>query len=412
MPVTSFGSFLRQLARDIWSQKLRTFLTVFGIIWGTVAVALLLAVGEGVHQKQTRSFAGLGDRIVIAWPSRTSLPFEGLGKGRRVRVDESDIEFLKKRVEGLDGISSEYTENLRVTFGDRARLVDVSGVVPIFGEMRNLVPAEGGRFINPTDMEQRRRVVFVGNELAVDLFGELDPVGREVMLHGSPFVVIGVLLAKDQDSSYSGRDHSNMYIPSTTFRALTGRVYVNLFIYKAATPDQNKALTKRVLAALGERKRFDPNDTQALGIWDTTDMFVFFDNFMLAFKLFMGIMGVLTLTVGGIGVSNIMNVVVEERTREIGIKMALGAKSRTVLGQFLLETLVLTAIGGILGLGITWGFCNVVAGSPAESAIGTPVLSPQIALLTAGVLGLVGFLAGYFPAREASRLDPVVAMKL
>ncbi len=410
--MTSFGSFVRQLMRDIWSQKLRTFLTVFGIIWGTVAVALLLAVGEGVHQRQTKSFAGLGDRIVIAWPSRTSLPFAGLGKGRRIRVDETDIEYLKKRVEGLAGISSEYTENLRATFGDRKRLVDVSGVVPIFGEMRNLIPAEGGRFINPTDVEKRRRVVFVGNQLAEDLFGELDPVGREVMLHGSPFVVIGVLLEKDQDSSYSGRDHSNMYIPSTTFRALTGRRYVNLFIYKAPTPAQNKQLTERVLAALGERKRFDPTDSQALGIWDTTDMFVWFDTFMLAFKFFMGFMGILTLTVGGIGVSNIMNVVVEERTREIGIKMALGARQPHRARPVLLETLVLTAIGGFIGLLLTWGFCAAVAGSPAEDAIGTPVLSPQIALLTACVLGLVGFLAGFFPAREASRLDPVVAMKL
>ena len=410
--MTSFGSFFRQLVRDIWSQKLRTFLTVFGIIWGTVAVALLLAVGEGVHREQIKSFAGLGDRIVIAWPSRTSLPFEGLGKGRRIRVDESDIEYLRKRVEGLTGISSEYEQNHRTRFGDRARLVDVSGVSPIFGEMRNMVPSEGGRFINPTDMEQRRRVVFVGNELAEDLFGEIDPVGEEVMLLGSPFLVIGVLQAKDQDSSYSGRDHSKMIIPSTTFQALTGQRYVDLFIYKAATPDQNKALTDRVFAALGERKRFDPADRQALMVWDTTDMFVFFDNFMLAFKLFMGFMGILTLTVGGIGVSNIMNVVVEERTREIGIKMALGARSQTVLGQFLLETMVFTAIGGIIGLALTWGFCAGVAGTPMEDAIGTPVLSPQIAILTAMVLGLVGFLAGYFPARDASRLDPVVAMKL
>jgi putative ABC transport system permease protein len=410
--VTSFGSFLRQLARDLWSQKLRTFLTVFGIIWGTVAVALLLAVGEGVHQRQTRSFAGLGDRIVIAWPSRTSLPFEGLGKGRRVRVDESDIEFLERRVEGLAAISSEYNDNLRARYGGRTRLVDVSGVSPVFGVMRNMIPAEGGRFINPTDMAERRRVVFVGNELADDLFGDVDPVGEEVMLHGSPFLVVGVLKAKDQDSSYSGRDHSKMIIPSTTFMALTGQRWVDLFIYKAPTPDGNEALTKRVLAALGERKRFDPTDTQALGIWDTTEMFVWFDTFMLAFKLFLGFMGVLTLTVGGIGVSNIMNVVVEERTREIGIKMALGARGRTVLGQFLLETMVLTAIGGLIGLALTWAFCAAVAGSPVENAIGTPVLSPGIALLTASVLGLVGFLAGFFPARNAARLDPVVAMKL
>ncbi|HSL19822.1 MAG TPA: ABC transporter permease [Methylomirabilota bacterium] len=403
---------MRQLVRDVWSQKLRTFLTVFGIIWGTVAVALLLAVGEGVHREQTKSFAGLGDRIVIAWPSRTSLPFEGLGKGRRIRMDESDIEFLEKRVAGLAAISSEYERNLRARFGDRTRLVDVSGVSPIFGEMRNMVPAPGGRFINPTDMEHRRRVVFVGNELAEDLFGEVDPVGREVMLHGSPFLVVGVLMAKEQDSSYSGRDHSKMIIPSTTFMALTGQREIDLFIYRAESPDGNKALTDRVYQALGERKRFDPADRQALMIWDTTDMFVFFDNFMLAFKIFMGFMGVLTLTVGGIGVSNIMNVVVEERTREIGIKMALGARGGTVLGQFLLETLVLTAIGGVLGLALTWGFCSVVAGSGLQDAIGTPVLSPRIALLTAGVLGLVGFLAGYFPARDASRLDPVVAMKL
>jgi putative ABC transport system permease protein len=410
--VIGFGSFVRQLVRDLWSQKLRTFLTTFGIIWGTVAVALLLAVGEGVHREQIKSFAGLGDRIVIAWPSRTSLPFEGLGKGRRIRMDEADIEYLEQRVEGLRAISSEYSQNLRVRFGDRTRLVDVSGVSPVFGDMRAMIPQEGGRFLNPVDMAERRRTVFVGNELAEDLFGELDPVGREVMLHGSPFLVVGVLKEKDQDSSYSGRDHSKLFIPAPTFRALTGQREIDLFIYRAETPDQNKALTERVYRALGERKRFDPDDRQALMVWDTTDMFVFFDNFMLAFKVFMAFMGVLTLTVGGIGVSNIMNVVVEERTREIGIKMALGARSRAVLGQFLLETLILTSIGGAVGLGLTWALCVAVPGSPLEDAIGAPVLSPEIGLLTAGVLGLVGFLAGYFPARDAARLDPVVAMKL
>jgi putative ABC transport system permease protein len=406
------GSFFRQLLRDLWSQKLRTFLTTFGIIWGTVAVALLLAVGEGVHREQIKSFAGLGDRIVIAWPSRTSLVFEGLGKGRRIRMDEADIDYLEQRVEGLRGISSEYSQNLRVRFGDRTRLVDVSGVSPVFGDMRAMIAQQGGRFINPVDMEDRRRVVFIGNELAEDLFGDLDPVGQKVMLHGSPFLVVGVLKEKDQDSSYSGRDHSKLFIPASTFRALTGQREIDLFIYRAETPEGNKALTNRVYQALGERKRFDPADRQALMVWDTTDMFVFFDNFMLAFKVFMAFMGVLTLTVGGIGVSNIMNVVVEERTREIGIKMALGARSRAVLGQFLLETLILTAIGGAIGLGLTWALCVAVPGTPIEDAIGAPVLSPQIGLLTAGVLGLVGFLAGYFPAREAARLDPVVAMKL
>ena len=165
----SFGSFIRQLARDLWSQKLRTFLTTFGIIWGTVAVSLLLAFGNGLHRQMIKSAAGLGDRIVIAWPMRTSMTYEGLGKGRRMRMMEEDIAYLEAQVPLIDGISSEYSQRLIARFGDRQRLVDVSGVSPVFGTMRNMIPAPGGRFINNLDIEHRRRVVFVGNRLADDL---------------------------------------------------------------------------------------------------------------------------------------------------------------------------------------------------------------------------------------------------
>ena len=409
--MTSFGSMLRQLLRDVTSQKLRTFLTTFGIVWGTVAVSLLLAFGNGIHRQQIKSIAGLGDRIVIGWAMRTSMPFEGLGKGRRIRLTEDDIDYLKAQVPLIVGISSEYSENLIARFGDRQRAVDVSGVSPVYGEMRNMIPAAGGRFINPVDMAERRRVVFVGNEIAQDLFETQDAVGKEVMIHGSPFTVVGVLVKKDQDSSYSGRDHSKMIIPGSTFRALTGAKYMDNFIYKAPRPDLNKQLTVEVRGALAKRLRFDPADDQAVQVWDTTDMFVFFDAFMLGFKVFLGIMGVLTLVVGGIGVSNIMNVVVEERTREIGIKMALGARHRTVLTQFMFETLLLTAIGGAIGLALSFGICSVFPRS-LEEYVGIPYLSPGLAAMTAGVLGLVGFLAGYFPARDAARLDPVIAMKL
>lgn len=410
--MTGFGTFFTQLARDLWSQKLRTFLTTFGIIWGTVAVGLLLAFGRGLHAQQIKSFAGLGDRIVIAWPSRTSLPYEGLGKGRQVRLTEADLEYLEKQVPGIAGLSSEYSEDLQVRFGTTTRAVDVSGVEPVFGILRNLIPDMGGRFINAIDMDQRRRVAFVGNRLAEDLFGASDPVGAELMINGSPFTVIGVLVEKSQDSSYSGRDHSKIFIPSSTFRALTGRRYINLFIYKAERPDLNKALTREITAALGARKRFDPADTQAVQVWDTTDMFVFFDNFMLGFNIFLGIMGGLTLIVGGIGVSNIMNVVVEERTREIGIKMALGSRPRSILAQFLLETMILTGIGGAVGLGISYGICAAFPALGLTEYVGNPDLSPSLALMTAALLGTVGLAAGYFPARDASRLDPVVAMKV
>jgi putative ABC transport system permease protein len=409
--MTGFGSFFRQLARDLWSQKLRTFLTTFGIIWGTVAVSLLLAFGHGLHRQMIKSVAGLGDRIVIAWPMRTSMNFEGLGKGRRMRMMEEDIQYLKAQVELIDGISGEYSDSLIARYGDRQRSVSVSGVAPSYGTMRNMVPAVGGRFVNALDVEQRRRVVFVGNELAEDLFGTQEAVGETVMLHGSPFLVIGVLKPKEQDSSYSGRDHSKMIVPDSTFRALTGQKYVDNFIYKAPSPELNDTLNEQVRHALSGRLRFHPEDDQAVQLWDTTDMFVFMDAFMLGFQIFLGIMGVLTLVVGGIGVSNIMNVVVEERTREIGIKMALGARSRSILTQFMLETMILTAIGGGIGLAISFAICSAFPVN-LEEYVGLPTLSPALAVMTASILGLVGFVAGYFPAREASRLDPVVAMKL
>jgi putative ABC transport system permease protein len=409
--MTGFSSFFRQLARDLWSQKLRTFLTTFGIVWGTVAVSLLLAFGHGLHNQMIKSIAGLGDRIVIGWPMRTSMNYEGLGKGRRMRMMEEDIRYLEAQVELIDGISGEYSDSLIARYGDRQRSVSVSGVSPAYGSMRNMIPALGGRFINDLDVEQRRRVVFVGDRLADDLFGTQDAVGETVMLHGSPFLVVGVLIPKEQDSSYSGRDHSKMIVPESTFRAITGQKYVDNFIYKAPTPDLNDTLNQQVRHALSDRLRFHPDDDQAIMIWDTTEMFVFMDAFMLGFQIFLGIMGVLTLVVGGIGVSNIMNVVVEERTREIGIKMALGARGRSVLTQFLLQTMILTAIGGGIGLAISFGICSAFP-PDLQEYVGIPTLSPTLALLTASILGLVGLVAGYFPARDASRLDPVVAMKL
>ena len=202
-----------------------------------------------------------------------------------------------------------------------------------------------------------------------------------------------------------------MIIPESTFRALTGQKYVNNFIYKAPSPELNEILNDQVRAALSSRLRFHPDDDQAVELWDTTEMFVFMDAFMLGFQIFLGIMGVLTLVVGGIGVSNIMNVVVEERTREIGIKMALGARSRAVLTQFMLETMILTAVGGGIGLAISFAICSAFPVN-LEEYVGLPTLSPGLAVLTASILGLIGFVAGYFPARDASRLDPVVAMKL
>ncbi len=407
----TFKDVVRQLIRDVRSEKLRTFLTVFGIIWGTVAISLMLAFGTGLKKQLVKATAGLGDRIVIAWPSLTSIPYEGLGKGRRIRITEEDLEFARKQTPGLKAMSGEYMTSFKIGYGTKTMSSDCSGVTPEFGSMRNLIPAAGGRFINEIDNREQRRVVFLGNKLAKDIFGEAPAVGKTMMINQSPFLIVGVLIDKPQDSSYSGRDSDKMYIPATTFRALHGDKYVNNFVFQPATAEMSKQVIDRLRAALGKRLRFDPKDKEALATWDTTEQFKFFDMFMLAFNAFLGFLGVLTLVVGGIGVSNIMNVVVEERTREIGIKMALGAKQRWILTQFLMETMLVTAIGGAIGFAISIGICSLFPDNLVQY-VGKPIVSAPVALLTTAALGVVGFVAGYFPAREAAQLDPVVAMKL
>jgi putative ABC transport system permease protein len=405
-------STIRQFIRDTRSQKLRTLLTLFGMIWGTAAVSLLLAFGDGFQEQLIKNSMGIGNNVVIGWPSRTAIPFEGLAKGRYIKMDDSDIRLLRKKAFGLGAISAEYMQGFKLQRNAKVLSVSVSGVEPDFDGIRNLIPAEGGRFINPLDQELKRRVVFIGNELAEQVFGEESPVGQMVHLQGSPFLVIGVLEKKIQQSSYTGRDSGRMFIPAATFRMMTGMKFVNNFVFTAADVAKTETLIRDVRQIMAERYRFDPGDEEAISFWDTSESGKFLNTFMLAFRIFLGAVGCLTMVVGGIGVSNIMNVVVEERTCEIGIKMALGAKPRFIMGQFLLETLVMALVGGGIGILITFGICAVFPALNLTDYVGDPDLSPTSAMLTAALLGLIGFVSGYFPARSAANLDPVVAMKM
>ena len=404
---------LRQMVRDMRSQKLRTLLTVFGIVWGTVAVTLLGAFGQGLHKQMVKNSAGLGDRIAICWPGLTSIPYEGLGRGRRIRVREEHIDAVRRDAVGLVAISSEYSDTLKLHYGLKTVAVDVSGVSAEFGSMRNLIPEAGGRFINALDVREQRRTLFLGDKIAKEIFGKpTEAVGKTVLYGGSPFLIVGVLQTKVQNSSYNSRDEGRGYMPGSTFRALTGSKYVNNFVYQPISPSQSEAVTDNIREILARQLRFDPKDKEALSVWDTAQQFKFLDVFFLSFRLFLGIVGCFTLVVGGIGVSNIMNVVVEERTKEIGIKMALGARQRWVMRQLLLETVLITAIGGAVGFAISWGVCSIFPKFGVTRFVGDPEISVPVAALTTIVLGVTGLLAGYFPAREASRLDPVVAMKL
>jgi len=405
-------SFLRQMLQDIRHQKLRTLLTLLGITWGTVSVALLVAFGEGLQKRILKSQRGLGESIVIAWPSRTSLAWEGLGKGRRIRISEDDLEVLRREIPDAR-FSGEYSRDRSTFRRERTRLTpDMSATNPVFAAMRNLIPASGGRYVNDLDVDRRRRIVFLGDKLKQDLFGEADAIGRTVMIDNVPFLVVGVMQKKDQDSSYGGRDRDKAFIPDTTYKGLFSERYVDNFIFQARAPSLVPAVTRKVYEVLGRRLRFDPNDKEAVGMWDTTEGEKFLATFFLTFRAFLGVIGSFTLMVGGLGVSNIMYVVVEERTREIGIKLAVGAKPRFIQAQFLLETLTLTAIGGLLGFAVTLAVLLAFPLLGLEEYVGTPEASPVVVLTTAALLGAIGLVAGYFPARRASLLDPVVALKL
>src|SRR5512134_3292822 len=351
-------SFLRQLLQDVRHQKMRTLLTLFGITWGTVSVALLVSFGQGLEARVRKNQRGLGENIVIAWPSRTSLPWEGLGKGRRIRVSEEDLEALRREVPEAR-FSGEFMRGS--TFRrERTRLTPgMSATNPVFAVMRNLIPASGGRYVNDIDVDRRRRVVFLGDKLKQDLFGEADAVGRTVMIDNVPFLVVGVMETKAQDSSYGGRDKDKAFIPDTTYKGLFSERYVGNFIFQAKEPSLVPSVTRRVYEVLGRRLQLDPTDKEAIGMWDTTEGEKFLAVFFTTFRVFLGVIGSFTLVVGGIGVSNIMYVVVEERTREIGIKLAVGAKPRYVQSQFLMETLTLTAVGGALGFLVTLGILAV-----------------------------------------------------
>lgn len=406
-------NYVKQFLRDIRAQKLRLFLTVFGIVWGTAAVTLMLAFGQGLHQQIVVNQKGLGDAIVIAWPMRTSRPWQGLPRGRRILLTDEDLAFIRREVPEIDRMSEEYEETTRLTWGTKTLAASTSGANAEWGVMRNMIPDEGGRFFNELDLEDRRRVVFVGDQLEKDLFGAPGKaVGETIRLNGTPFQVIGVLRPKSQDSSYGGRDKDKAIIPATTFKAMFGVKHVENVIFQVLDPQRVPAVKKKFVATAAARQRFDPEDEEAIAMWDTTEGMKFIDTFFIAFRSFLGIVGALTLVVGGIGVSNIMNVAVEERTKEIGIKMALGAKRRYVIGQFLFETLFITLVGGSLGFLISWGICSVFPQLGFKEYVGDPVISLQVAAITTAILGGIGLLAGYFPARTAANLRPVEALKM
>ena len=403
---------MSQLFGDLRSQKLRTFLTILGITWGTVAVIVLLAFGVGLEKQSRKNMHGMGDGIVVMFGGQTTLPFEGFPDGRPVRLREDDARVIQTEIPEIREISPEYiNRNTPIRRGQAVTTPAITGIYPIYGDMRNVIPEMGGRFINDLDLEKRRRVVVLGDEIKNLLFGDDDAVGEQVMIGETPFVVIGVMQPKTQNSSYYARDKDRVFVPASTFRAMYGHRYVNNIIYRPTDPDLSESVERSVYEVMGRKYRFNPDDEDALGIWDTNMADRFMKNFFLGFNIFMAVIGSFTLTVGGIGVANIMYVVVRERTKEIGIKRSVGARKGDILRQFFFETFIIVSIGALIGFVLAMVLIQVVGMLPIEEFVGKPELSPLVAAVTMGLLAIIAFLAGLFPARKAARLDPVECLR-
>ncbi len=406
-------TYLTEFILDLRAQKLRTFLTVFGIVWGTVAIVVLLAFGTGFKLQLTTDMHGIGESIVIMFPGRTTKSFQGFGTGRSIQLLDDDARLLKEQVPEISAISPEYAlHEASVRVGENIINTLVSGVYPIYAEMRNIIPERGGRFVDEMDMRDRKRVALIGDGVKRLLFGESDAIGKVVYIGQVPFTVIGTMQKKTQNSSYNRRDEDRLFIPATTFTSVFGEIHLSNIIYSPGDPTRSEEVQDKVRQVLSKRYKFDPTDHDAIWIWDTTEFDKFLFYFFLAFNIFMGAIGGFTLAVGGIGVANIMYIVVQERMKEIGIKRAVGARKSTIMLQFFTETFFIMGIGSSIGFLIALGITQAMQFIPIKEFVGTPVISVEVMLAAVFVLSVVGFAAGLLPAKRAANLDVVECLRM
>jgi putative ABC transport system permease protein len=412
----SFQDLLRDTVATLWAHKRRTLLTMFGIAWGIISITIMVAAGEGLGAGIKKNHETFGKDVIIVFSGRTSMQAGGTRSGRAVHWGEDDYLQVAAESPACKYVMPELGNDLQVHSLFNSGTIPTVGALPPFTEIRSIT-VESGRFYNFQDDRESRRVAFIGSDAKKQLFADRDAIGGTVWMNGIPYTVIGVMKRKDQNSDYDGADVRKIFVPFNTMRhdfptKPPGVEHtVDRLLIAPWSLETHPACVRQVRRSLGRIHGFDPRDEEAAGMWDTIKGAQANRMIIVGMEVFMGAVGIATLFLGGLGVMNVMLVSVRERTREIGVRMALGATRQSILRQFFVETIIVVLLSGGTGLVLSYGFCALVNLLPMPPFFEGLLASWKIGALSITLLAVIAVLSALYPANRAASVDPIEALR-